>query len=390
MLFKDIIGQTHTKQRLVESVDNQRVSHSQMLLGPEGSGKLALALAFAGYLTCENPAGGDACGTCNACRKNAKYIHPDVHFVFPVINTSDGTSKTVSDHFIKQWRSFLQEEPYGNLNNWLGRIAKENQQGRIFAQESQEIYRKLNLKTYEAAYKVMIIWMPEKMNQVAANKLLKILEEPSGDTVFLLVAESTEQMLPTILSRTQVIKTPKIKHEDLRAHLAHHHKLDEAHSQSIAATANGNYLKALELMRNDDQQQRLFTTFTEWMRLAYSRKIEELVQWVEDMARWGRENQKNFLSYALRMIRENFVLNLDKRQHPEMLHLAQKENQFSEKFSTFITLENAFAIASELEKAHYHIERNGYAKLIFMDTSLKIVKLLRMNESRQKQKAQSQ
>lgn len=379
MQFKDIIGQSPIIQRMTESVSNNRVSHSQMLLGPEGSGKLSLALAFAGYLTCEQPGGDDACGVCSACKKNQKFIHPDVHFVFPVVSKSSG-AKPISDHFIKEWRTFLQEMPYGNFNDWLNRITGENQQGTIFAQESQEIYRKLHLKTFEATYKVMIIWMPEKMNQVAANKLLKVLEEPSENTVFLMVAESTEQILPTILSRTQIVKIPKIKHSALRNYLMHKHSLDEAQSESIAATANGNYRKALEILHNDEVLEKNFKKFTEWMRLAYGRKIEELIAWVDEVARWGRENQKNFLSYALRMIRENFVLNIDKQQHPEILHMSSQENNFSQKFAVFITTNNVFAIANELEKAHYHIERNGYAKLVFMDTSLQLVKLLRKNQ----------
>lgn len=378
MRFKDIIGQQHIKKRLLESVAHNRVSHAQLFHGPEGSGNLALALAFATYLTCENPGSEDACGQCSACRKNEKFIHPDVHFVFPVVNTST-SAKPVSDQFIKEWRSFLAENPYGSLQNWLAGLTRENKQAQIFAQESQEIYNKLSLKTYEAPYKVMIIWMPEKMNSVAANKLLKILEEPAGDTVFLLVAESTGQMLPTILSRTQYIKIPKIGRAELRNYLNRHHGMDEAQSESLAATANGNYLKALELLQNNEVQEENFSRFTEWMRLAYTRKIEELLNWVEETAKWSRERQKSFLAYALRMIRENFILNTDQRQHPEMLHLNHKEQAFSDKFSAYITTNNVFAIASELEKAHYHLERNGYAKLVFTDTSLKMVKLLRMN-----------
>ena len=376
MQFNNIIGQHDIKERLIDSVKNDRISHAQMLIGPEGNGKLALALAYARYIHCTDKGEDDACGKCDSCRKYDKLIHPDLHLVFPVVRTNK-FSKPVSDNFVNQWREFVLDNPYNNLHNWLAQLGTENLQGQIFNQESYQIYKKLSLKTYEAPVKIMVIWMAEKMNHIAANKLLKLLEEPSGNTVFLLIAENTEQMLPTIISRTQLIRVPRITHDDLTQYLQTYHRLDRNKSETLAAIADGNYLKVLGILNNSEEETFNYNKFVEWMRLCYTRKIGEVMNWVDEIASVGRERQKSFILYTLRMIRENFIFGFRDEKRNIPVHLAEKERAFSQNFSPYINQNNVFDIANELETAHYHISRNAYSKLVFFDVSLKLIKLLR-------------
>lgn len=253
MLFREVVGQQKLKQRLIQSVKENRISHAQLFVGAEGCGSLALALAYAQYVSCENKQQEDSCGSCTSCTKYQKLIHPDLHFVYPVATTKSVTKDPVSDDFIKEWRECILSNPYLGLARWYEAIGVENKQGIINKFESAEIVRKLNLKTFEADYKVMIIWLPEKMNHVAANKLLKMLEEPPEKTLFLLVAENTSLMLQTILSRCQLIKVPKIDSDSMLKALVAKHNISEPTANSISKIANGNFLVALETM--DEQNQ---------------------------------------------------------------------------------------------------------------------------------------
>lgn len=374
MLFKEVIGQQEVKQRLIQSVKDDRIAHAQLLLGAEGSGNLALAIAYAQYINCHNRTNEDSCGVCASCNKFQKLIHPDLHFVYPVATTKSITKEPVSDDFINQWRELLLQSPYFSLSQWYSHIEVENKQGIISKNESQEILRKLNLKTFEADYKIMVIWMPERMNIIAANKLLKILEEPPAKTVFLLVSENTGMMLQTILSRTQLIKVPKIRDEDLMAHLKTHSSCSDQQVTDAVRLANGNLINAFRVLQNDEENAYHLDRFASLMRLCWTKDVLGLLQWCDSMTGIGRERQKSFLSYALRMIRENFIMNC---QTPELALLTQKESEFSSRFYPFINQDNVYQMVEELNKAQYHIESNGSDKIIFLDTALKLIKLIK-------------
>ncbi len=374
MLFREIIGQQQVKQRLIQSVKENRIAHAQLFLGPEGCGNLALAIAYAQYINCTNRTDEDSCGVCPSCNKYQKLIHPDLHFVFPVATTKSITKEPVSDDFIAQWRDIVLQTPYFSLLQWYENIEVENKQGIISKNESQQILRKLNLKTFEADYKIMIIWMPERMNTNAANKLLKMIEEPPDKTLFLLVAEYTEFMLSTILSRTQLVKVLKINKGDLIDYFKDKFTYSEQQVIDAVNLADGNYVKALQVLQNDEENGFNFDRFVSLMRLCWTKDVLGLMQWCESMVGLGRENQKSFLLYAIRMTRENFVLNC---QIPELVLLTTKEQEFSSKFFPFINQNNVYQIVDELNKAQYHIESNANDKIVFLDTALKLIKLIK-------------
>jgi DNA polymerase-3 subunit delta' len=372
MLFKQVIGHTEIKKKLIRTIREEHVSHAQMFLGPEGCGNLPLAMAYAQYLSCSDKKEDDSCGVCPSCNKYQKLIHPDLHFVFPVPNIASKT--TISADVMDKWRDFVLQSPYFNTNQWYRYVGAENKQGMIHKEEGKEIIKILNLKTYESEFKVMLIWRPETLNHFAANTILKILEEPPEKTLFLLVSESTEGILPTILSRTQIIKIPGIDNESMKKVLAAKVNGGKINIDNIVHLSNGNMIKALEQLETDEDTSFNFDRFVELMRLCYGVKIIELSEWVDEIATIGRERQKSFLLFALRLIRENFMLNF--RQN-NLVFLSDKEMEWSAKFSPFINESNIEAIAEELNKAHYHIESNAYNKLVFMDLALKLVSLLK-------------
>ena len=371
MLFKEIIGQKDMKSRLINTVKNNRISHAQLFIGPKGSGKLAVAIAYAQYINCENPKDNDSCGECPSCIKYNKYIHPDLHFVFPVIKS--GSIKPISDSYINLWREKVTENPYLTYNFWLQSIGTENKQASIYTDESDEIIKKLSFKTFEAKYKVMIIWLPEKMNNTASNKLLKVLEEPYPKTLFLLISDDYEKIIKTILSRTQLVKFPKIDNVSIKEELAKKYDIPSVELNDIVRLANGSYFRAIEALETSDDRKYNFEQFVKFMRLAFSKKVVELSDFVDDISKIGREKQKGFLIYMSGMMRENLILNLNQI---ELSYLNNEEQQFSEKFSKYITLNNIELINSEIKNTHYHIERNGNAKIVFMDFSIKMITFL--------------
>lgn len=370
MQFRNIIGQNAIIERLSQSVDSDRLSHAQLIVGPEGSGTLAVALAYAQYINCTDKRDGDSCGVCSSCRKIEKLIHPDLHFVFPVAATASISKNPVSDNFIDKWREFVLNNPYQTLNEWLTFIDVENKQGGIQKSESSEIIRKLNLKTYEAEYKIMLIWMAEKMNETCANKLLKILEEPPAKTVFLLIAENTEYMLQTILSRTQTVRLGKIDEQDIADAIAAHYPDSPIAPDALAKVAQGNANKAIQMATGEISTTHFFTLFATFMRLAYMKNFLEIQNLSGEFVALGREKQKLFLEYALGLIRENFMLNM---RSPEVVRLLPDEQAFSSKFNAFITVNNIDSLTKEFSEAHYHIERNGNPKIIFTDLALKTI-----------------
>jgi len=383
MLFSEIIGQQEIKNQLIRTVSEQRIPHAQLFRGVEGTGKLPLAIAYAQYICCENRTATDSCGVCPSCLKFNKLAHPDLHFVFPVIKPQSKT--VVCDDFIADFRKMVISETYFGVNQWFAYIADDKKQGMIYANESEEIMRKLNLKTYEAEYKIMIIWLPERMNNQCANKLLKIIEEPPAKTIFLLVSNAPDEILQTILSRTQHINVPRLTENEIEKALLSNSdvNIDTSVARHISRIAGGSYLKARLLLNENDENAMNFERFTTLMRLAWQvgnkkdyNALILLKKWSDDLAAStvGRERQKNFLAYAQRMTRENFIRNL---QQPTLNYLTDNENNFSVKFSPFINERNVESLMSEFGIAERQIEQNANARFVFFDLTLKMIMMLK-------------
>jgi DNA polymerase-3 subunit delta' len=373
MFFKEVIGQTATKERLIQSVHGERVSHAQLFAGPEGTGKLALAIAYAQFVACTNRQATDSCGECPSCKKFRKLIHPDLHFVFPVVKTKK-FDKPVSDNFLEEWRLMIAENPYFNSDQWFDRIGVENAQGLIYAHQSEEIIRKLNLKSYESEYKVMIIWLPEKMHVACANKLLKMIEEPPVKTLFVLITENEEDIISTIRSRCQLITIPPIDPVSLAKAIGELPEAEGMDIRNIVHLAKGNYSKALELLQPDEQTLFNLERFKELMRTSYGRKFADLFKWVDQLAGIGREKQKNLLNYCLMILRENFIYNL---KNKDLTFMNDQEEEFSKRFSPFINERNIIELTEVFETAYNHIGMNGNPRIIFTDVAFKITKLIR-------------
>ena len=371
MFFKDIIGQEEAKKRLISKAKEGRIPHAMLFCGNEGTGKLPLAIAYARYLSCECPNDEDACGVCPSCVKYNKLAHPDLHFVFPVIKKK--SKDTVSDDYLSEWRELLATTPYFNLNIWLKEMGAENQQAQIYVKESDEILRKLSLKSSQGGYKIMIIWLPEKMNTECSNKLLKLLEEPPQQTLFFLVSEEPDALLTTIQSRTQRFKIPGIGDNDIATTLVRKYGIEEKAAVNIAHRSEGNWIKALETIHTNEESKLFFELFVSLMRLAYQRKIREMKQWSETLAAMGRERQKHFLAYAQRMIRENFVCNFS---NSSIVYLNEEEQNFANRFAPYINERNVINIMDELSEAERHIGQNVNARMVFFDFALKMIVLL--------------
>lgn len=384
MLFAHIIGQQAVKERLIRSVAEQRIPHAQLFRGPVGVGKLALAIAYAQYICCERRTPADSCGECPSCVKYAKLAHPDLHFVFPVIKPANKTT-VVCDDFVKEFRQLVIANPYFGMDEWFAFISEDAKQGMIYANESQEIIRKLSLKTYESEYKVMIIWLPERMNNQCSNKLLKILEEPPAKTVFLMVSNHPDAIITTILSRTQHVNIPRLDTGDIVTALLTRRdsEISQHDALNTARIANGSYLAALNLLKEGDEKQQNFDRFVTVMRLAWKvgnkkdhASLKTLKRWSDEMAASsvGRERQKGFLAYSQHLIRENFIYNL---KNTELNYLNAGEMVFSSNFSPYINEKNVEALVDEFALAERHIEQNVNAKMVFFDLMLKIILLLK-------------
>ena len=373
MYFKDIIGQDNAVQMLRSAVIEGRIPHAQLICGPEGTGKLAVSIAYARYLCCSHRNGEDACGECPSCKKFDKLVHPDLHFAFPIYK-KDSNKTPHSDDFIDKWRQAVLENPYMNLNQWMDHIGTENQQGLIYASQSEEIIRKLTLKSSEGGYKVMIIWMAEKMNTECSNKLLKMIEEPPTQTVFLLVAENPDLLLPTIQSRVQRLTLRPIEESLIAAALVEKYGLTEADARQIAHASAGNWLQAMETIHLGNRTKEHIELFMTLMRRSYARDLKGMRQWADTVAGMGREPQKNFLIYCQRMIRESFICNFHR---PEINYMNTDEANFTSRFAPFVNEKNIFGIMEELSEAQRHIEQNVNAKMVFFDLALKMIMLLK-------------
>jgi len=344
-----------------------------MLFGPEGTGKIALAVAMAQYLACSDRQENDSCGVCPSCIKFGKLVHPDLHFVVPVVKMGSMTSPPVTDDYAKAWRETLLANYYLTENQWYEAIGAENKQGIINVKESETIIRKLAFKPYESDYRMVVIWLPEKMNQSAANKLLKLIEEPPERTLILMISEHTEKILATILSRTQLLHVPPLSESDIREGLLLEAQADQQVVEDAVLRSNGNYSLALQTLRQDEIELQHFNLFTEMMRLCYARDIIQLNIWVERVAGMGRERQKQLVDYSLRLLRENFVLNLENKT---LNYMSVKESEFSSKFSPFIHEGNVHDLSESFTLAGNHIEANGNPRIILMDLSIRVIRLL--------------
>jgi DNA polymerase-3 subunit delta' len=379
MLFSEVLGQKHIKNHLTASVDAGRIAHAQLFVGPEGSGTLPMALAYAQYILCSNVNGENTGGnsSCNLKFKNVS--HPDLHFAFPVTTSDKVKSKPISNYYLEEWRQLLDQQPYGNLFDWYKLLGVDNKQGQIGVDEALQIVKSLTLKSYEGGHKVMLIWMAEKMNTAAANKLLKLIEEPPEKTVFILIAEDEEQIISTIRSRCQILHFPPLAEDAIVEALVKKYHIEQSVATKIAHQANGNYNKACDLIYQDSEDIQFEAWFILWVRSAFKAKgnksaIHDLISWSEEIAKTGRETQKKFLRFCLNYFRQALLLNYKAN---ELVYLEPKSENFKlEKFAPFIHDSNIIEIFSELQDAIYHIERNGNSKIILTDLSIKLTRLL--------------
>jgi DNA polymerase-3 subunit delta' len=392
--FNDVIGLAGVKQQLTELVQHNRLSHALLFIGKEGNGALALALALAQYVVCDRvngkaataaagpslfgeepapvPAGGtatDSCGECPSCRKAAQLIHPDIHYSYPTV-TRKGLEKPVATDFIQDWRQFIQEQPYGNGFDWIEKIKeRENSQGKITAHECEDILRKLNLKSFESGYKILVMWMPEELDK-EGNKLLKIIEEPPPQTLFILVTEHEEQVLPTILSRCQLIRVPALTHEEITAALVAREQTDPAIARQVAGIADGSYREALQLIQQAGEDwQRLLR---DWLNAMLKTGPVAQVKWVEEISRLGREKQKQFLRYFNHLLQQA----VRQRYLGDALPLADNERDFVTRINRLAGPEQQEAIIRELDQASYYIERNAHGKMLFHALTIKLYHII--------------
>lgn len=395
MQFQTIPGQSQTSAQLVDMVQQNRLSHALLFLGKEGSGSLALAIAFAQFILCKKGSGGnaaqqtaslfgepepvveeklqDACGTCPSCVKIQQLIHPDLHFTFPVIPKKAGEKPTSKD-YITEWRSFIANTPYGNAYDWLQQIGAENKQGNITAAECNEIIRTMNLKSYEGDYKILILWMPEYLDK-EGNKLLKLIEEPPANTLFILVAENESQILPTILSRCQLVKIPVIEHAAIAQTIAERSGLSADQAAQLAAIADGNLREALQLLEHADDD--WLSYIREWLNAILKNGPVAQVKWVDEVSKLGREKQKQLLRYFNHLIEQALRVGvLEAAGQGESINLPQQELEFARKLNQFVDPSQQEAIIQEFDKATYYIERNANAKILFQALTLKLYHII--------------
>ena len=374
MLFAEIPGNTAIKQNLIKVVANNRVAHAQLFLGNSGSAKLALALAFAQYLNCEKRKETDSCNICHSCLMYNSLSHPDLHIIFPVLKINN-IKNPLSDNFISQWRERVLENPYLSLTQWYQHLGAENKQGVIYKYEAEQLQKKVTLKNYESAFRVILIWMPEKMNHVTANKLLKLIEEPPKGTFFFMVTEDFEKLLPTITSRMQMVKTKPFKTENITNYLEQKKGLLAEKSLQIARLANGNLNTALQLSQTEIKEETHLKEFQSWMQICYKANLKELAKWTDEIAKNGRENQKEFLQYSLKLIRDCLLVNT---LNESLLKTDKEETIFVRNFAPFIHGENSVSIFEKTEKAIKNIERNANPKILFYELSLQMMRLLKV------------
>ncbi|MDQ5928434.1 MAG: polymerase subunit delta [Bacteroidota bacterium] len=379
MLFSEILGQDHIKAHLTQTANLERIAHAQLFVGPEGSGTLGMAIAYAQYILCNNQ-NGENTGTNAACNlKFDKIAHPDLHFVYPTVTTEEVKKSPKSIDFISQWRSFILEKPYGSLFDWYAILGVQNKQGEIRVDDAQEVLKSLSLKSYEGGYKIMIIWMADKLNVAASNKLLKLLEEPPEKTIFILITENEEDIIQTIRSRCQILHFNGLSQTVIANSLVLKEQINPNEALKIAHQAQGNYNKALHLIQDQEGDNPFEEWFVTWVRAAFKAKkdasaIQDLIIWSEKIAALGRESQKKFLDFCIEIFRQALLLNYET---PQLVYFEPKVPKFKlENFAPFVNGNNIQDIFGEISEAMYHIERNGNAKIILTDLSIKLTRLI--------------
>jgi len=375
MTFNQVINQETIKQRLLHDVQANRIPHALMLTGPKGAGKMPLALALAQYLLCEHPSSEDACHECRNCKMVEQWAHPDLHFSFPIIKKKSSSSTPVCDDYLKEWREQLKREVYFDINDWLEDMKAENQQAVYYVTESDALLKKLAIKSSQGGNRVIIMWLPERMNQETANKLLKLIEEPPTRTYFIMVCEEPEKVLGTIISRTQRIVVPALSEQEITEALVMRHAVPQEVAAEIAHVSQGSFTEALHRMAAGNEETLFFEQFVSLMRLAYMRKIKDLKAWSDALSATGREAQKRFLRYSQRLLRENFVYNFQRQT--ELNYQMKNEADFSRNFARFINERNVIRMMEELSLAERDIEGNVNAKMVFFDLALQTIVLLK-------------
>ena len=372
MKFSDVIGQEEIKQRLRRMVSEDRVPHAMMFCGPQGSGKMALAVAFASYLLCRDRTDGDSCGACRQCAMTGKLAHPDLHFSYPVIRPSGTSSehKMSSDDFADEWRRMLSHGVYFTMDQWLAEMNAANQQALMGVGESDLLIRKLSLKSSQGGYKVVIIWLPERMNAECANKMLKLLEEPPAETVFVMVCEEPEKLIETIRSRAQRIDVRRIDDASIERALIERRGIDTDAAHRLARAAGGSWLTALEELDADNEKRQFLDLFISLMRLAYMRKIKDLRKWSETAAALGREKQRRMLAYFMRLVRENFMYNF---HNPQLCYMTRDEENFARNFAPYINEANVIEMSELMNRAMRDIGQNANAKIVLFDMATHII-----------------
>ena len=379
MQFSDVIDQYQTKQHLTQMQQQNRLSHALLFMGKEGFGGLPLALAFAQFVMCENKqqvankeeatenqkSEMDSCGACSACVKAAQFAHPDIHYTYPVIPKKGG-DKPISTDYIKEWREFLQTYPYGNVFDWLQYIGAENKQGNITAEECNDIIRKLNLKSFESGYKILVVWMPEYLRK-EGNKLLKLIEEPPANTLFILVAENEEAILPTILSRCQLVPIPAPDDASVREALHNRSAVPLAKAQQVAAIVQGNYREALQQLQHAEEDWQSF--LSDWLKFIIRHMVPEQLKWLDEVSKLGREKQKQFLRYFNHLIGQSIRI---KVLGTDVIAMPDNERDFAQRLGKIASVSQQHIMSEEIDKAIYYIERNAHAKMLFHALTIKL------------------
>lgn len=368
MQFGFIPGQDEIKKHLIEEINGGKISHAKLFAGNAGHSSLPLALAFVQYLFCENKTETDSCGACPSCKKITDLQHPDLHFSFPTVQT---ISK-VTNPLLPQWRQQIKDQPIFDLYDWTKRIDDKERKPIIGTEESLEIVKKLALKSYEGGYKVMLIWMAEEMNTTCANKLLKILEEPPAKTLFLLVTDSADKLLPTILSRTQILRIPSLPIDTIRE-VVENNGVNRQLAESIAARSNGNLIDAQRIMGDQSEANQFRDLFISLMRVCFKKDVNAMLDWTDDVSTLSREGQKHFVHYALHMVRQSVLKNYTDNI---LIRVSNEEGEFLKKFSRFISNNNVIDFIEIFNDAHYHLERNAFAKLLFTQLCFQVMRFI--------------
>lgn len=377
MLFSEIVGHDDLKQRLIQSVNENRVAHAQLFVGTEGSGKMALAIAYAQYINCQNRTESDSCGACPSCKKYMSLSHPDLHFIFPTATNKSVKKDPESDLFLAEWREYFSDcQGYVNLSEWFDKLDIENKQGIINVRDASTVIRKLSFKSYESEYKVVILWMPEKLNVFSANKLLKLIEEPPEKTLFLLVAENQEEVLSTIRSRCVLVKVPRLDSAVIKDALVEKCGCSEQLALDAATMSNGSWPLAKRFSNDIDNEMLYADTFRKWMRYCFKGAVPELIDFVaNEIKGLGREKQKALLEYGLNIFHCSLLIN---NNISSAVMLTSAEKTFAQNFAPYINMKNVTQICALFEESINQIVRNANAQLVFMDDSLKMSKLLRL------------